>query len=113
GTLIPGFVDPHTHLPWAGSREEEFVARLAGKTYQEIAAAGGGILSTVAATRRASEEELAANVRRRLDLMLAWGTTTAEAKSGYGLDLESELKQLRAIALAAAAHPVDLVPTLL
>ena len=65
GTLIPGFVDPHTHLPWAGSREEEFAARLAGKTYQEIAAAGGGILSTVAATRRASEEELAANVLRR------------------------------------------------
>jgi len=82
GTLVPGFVDPHTHLPWAGSREEEFAARLAGKTYQEIAAAGGGILSTVAATRRASEEELVDNVRRRLDLMLAWGTTTAEAKSG-------------------------------
>lgn len=113
GTLVPGFVDPHTHLPWAGSREEEFAARLAGKTYQEIAAAGGGILSTVAATRRASEEELVENVRRRLDLMLAWGTTTAEAKSGYGLDLDAEMKQLRAIARASAAHPVDLVPTLL
>jgi imidazolonepropionase len=113
GTLVPGFVDPHTHLPWAGSREEEFAARLAGKTYQEIAAAGGGILSTVAATRRASEEELVANVRRRLDLMLAWGTTTAEAKSGYGLALDAEMKQLRAIARAAAEHPVDLVPTLL
>ncbi|HEX2224536.1 MAG TPA: imidazolonepropionase, partial [Thermoanaerobaculia bacterium] len=97
----------------AGSREEEFAARLAGKTYQEIAAAGGGILSTVAATRRASEEELAANVRRRLDQMLTWGTTTAEAKSGYGLNLEDELKQLRAIRRAAAEHPVDLVPTLL
>ncbi|HEY2737194.1 MAG TPA: imidazolonepropionase, partial [Thermoanaerobaculia bacterium] len=59
GTLIPGFVDPHTHLPWAGTREEEFMARLAGTTYQEIAAKGGGILSTVASTRRASEEELA------------------------------------------------------
>jgi imidazolonepropionase len=113
GTLVPGFVDPHTHLPWAGSREEEFAARLAGRTYQEIAAAGGGILSTVAATRQASEEELVANVRRRLDLMLAWGTTTAEAKSGYGLTLDSEMKQLRAIARAAADHPVDLVPTLL
>lgn len=113
GTLVPGFVDPHTHLPWAGSREEEFAARLAGKTYQEIAAAGGGILSTVAATRRASEEELAARVRRRLDLMLAHGTTTAEAKSGYGLSLDDELKQLRAIRRAAADHPVDLVPTLL
>jgi len=113
GTLVPGFVDPHTHLPWAGTREEEFVARLAGTTYQEIAATGGGILSTVAATRQASEEELVANVRRRLDLMLAWGTTTAEAKSGYGLGLEPEMKQLRSIRCAAAEHPVDLVPTLL
>lgn len=113
GTLIPGFVDPHTHLPWAGSREEEFAARLAGKTYQEIAAGGGGILSTVAATRRASEEELAANVLRRLDRMLAWGTTTAEAKSGYGLSRDGELKQLRAVQRAAADHPVDLVATLL
>jgi imidazolonepropionase len=113
GTLIPGFVDPHTHLPWAGSREEEFAARLAGKTYQEIAAAGGGILSTVAATRRASEEELAGNVQRRMDQMLAWGTTTAEAKSGYGLSLDDELKQLRAIGRASESHPVDLVATLL
>ncbi|HTQ80387.1 MAG TPA: imidazolonepropionase, partial [Thermoanaerobaculia bacterium] len=113
GTLIPGFVDPHTHLPWAGTREEEFISRLAGTSYQEIAAAGGGILSTVAATRRASAGELTANVRRRLDLMLAWGTTTAEAKSGYGLNLEDELKQLAAIREAAAEHPVDLVPTLL
>ncbi len=113
GTLIPGFVDPHTHLPWAGSREEEFAARLVGRTYQEIAAAGGGILSTVAATRRASEEELAANVLRRLDRMLAWGTTTAEAKSGYGLSRDGELKQLRAVQRAAAGHAVDLVATLL
>jgi imidazolonepropionase len=113
GTLIPGFVDAHTHLPWAGSREEEFAARLAGKSYQEIAAAGGGILSTVAATRRAGEEELVANVRRRMDQMLAWGTTTAEAKSGYGLTCDDELKQLRAIRQASADHPVDLVPTLL
>ena len=113
GTLVPGFVDPHTHLPWAGSREEEFAARLAGKTYQEIAAAGGGILATVAATRLAGEEELAGAVARRLDLMLAWGTTTAEAKSGYGLSLDGELKQLRAIRRAAERHAVDLVPTLL
>jgi imidazolonepropionase len=113
GTLIPGFVDPHTHLPWAGTREEEFAARLAGKTYQEIAAAGGGILSTVASTRQASEEELAAFVLRRMDQMLTWGTTTAEAKSGYGLTLGDELKQLRAIRRAAESHPVDLVPTLL
>jgi imidazolonepropionase len=113
GTLIPGFVDPHTHLPWAGSREEELVARLAGKTYQEIAAAGGGILSTVRSTRNAEEDELTGNVRRRMDQMLAWGTTTAEAKSGYGLSLDDELKQLRAIRAASESHPVDLVPTLL
>jgi imidazolonepropionase len=113
GTLIPGFIDPHTHLPWAGTREEEFTARLAGRSYQEIAAAGGGILSTVSATRRAGEEELAANVLKRMDQMLAWGTTTAEAKSGYGLNQEDELKQLRAIRRASEGHPVDLVPTLL
>ena len=113
GTLVPGFVDPHTHLPWAGTREEEFARRLAGATYQEIAAAGGGILSTVRATRAAGEEELVGLVHRRLDRMLAWGTTTAEAKSGYGLTLADELKQLAAIRTAAAAHAVDLVPTLL
>lgn len=112
-TLVPGFVDPHTHLPWAGSREEEFSQRLAGATYMEIAAAGGGILSTVASTREAGEPELAAAVHRRLDLMLVHGTTTAEAKSGYGLTLDDELKQLRAIRHATDAHPVDLVPTLL
>ena len=113
GTLIPGFVDPHTHLPWAGTREEEFAQRLAGKTYQEIAAAGGGILSTVASTRAAGEEDLARGVLGRLDRMLAGGTTAAEAKSGYGLNLADELKQLRAVARATAAHPVELVPTLL
>ena len=113
GTLVPGFVDPHTHLPWAGSREHEFAQRLAGKTYQEIAAEGGGILSTVAATRAAGEEALARGVLGRLDRMLAGGTTTAEAKSGYGLNLADELKQLRAVARAGGAHPVDLVPTLL
>jgi imidazolonepropionase len=113
GTLIPGFVDPHTHLPWAGTREEEFVARLAGTTYQEIAAAGGGILSTVRSTRAAHEDELAAATVRRMNHLLAWGTTTAEAKSGYGLSLEDELKQLRAIRRAGAGHPVELLPTLL
>lgn len=113
GTLVPGWVDCHTHLPWAGSREHELRARLGGATYQEIAAAGGGILSTVAATRAAGEDELVANTRRRLDRMMRSGTTTAEAKSGYGLDLETELKQLRAIQRAAADHPLDVVPTLL
>ena len=113
GTLVPGFVDPHTHLPWAGSREEEFSQRLAGKTYMEIAAEGGGILSTVRATRQASETDLTGGVLDRLDLMLRHGTTTAEAKSGYGLTLDDELKQLRAIHRASEEHPVDLVPTLL
>lgn len=113
GTLVPGFVDPHTHLPWAGSREGEFARRLAGATYQEIAAEGGGILATVHATRGAAPEELEAAVLRRLDLMLAHGTTTAEAKSGYGLALDPELRQLRAIRAASEGHPVDLVPTLL
>ena len=113
GTLIPGFVDPHTHLPWSGSREEEFAMRLAGKTYMEIAAAGGGILSTVRSTRLAAEEELAEAVGRRLDHMIRYGTTTAEAKSGYGLNTDDELKQLRAIQLASSRHDVELVPTLM
>ena len=113
GTLVPGFVDPHTHLPWAGTREEEFAARLQGTTYQEIAAAGGGILSTVRSTRAAPEDTLTANTVRRMNQLLVWGTTTAEAKSGYGLSLEDELKQLRAIARANAQHAVDLYPTLL
>lgn len=113
GTLVPGFVDAHTHLPWAGSREAEFAMRLAGTTYMEIAAAGGGILSTVRATREASFEELSAGVQRRMASMLRHGTTTAEAKSGYGLALDAEIKQLAAIRDADARHPVDLVPTLL
>jgi imidazolonepropionase len=113
GTAVPGFVDAHTHLPWAGSREEEFLARLSGRSYQEIAAAGGGILSTVRATRAATGEEILAALLRRLDWMLACGTTTAEAKSGYGLSLADELKQLEAIRAAAARHPLELAPTLL
>jgi len=113
GTLVPGFVDPHTHLPWAGDRAAEFAQRLAGRSYQDIAAEGGGILSTVAATRAASEDELTANVTQRLDRMLAWGTTTTEAKSGYGLELEAELKQLRALGRAAREHPIEVVPTLM
>ena len=113
GTLVPGFIDPHTHLPWAGSRAEEFAMRLAGKTYMEIAAAGGGILSTVHATRESSEATLTRGVRHRLDQMLQHGTTTAEAKSGYGLNLNDEIKQLQAIHTASAQHAVDLIPTLL
>ena len=111
--VVPGFVDPHTHLPWAGSREREFGRRLQGATYQQIAAEGGGILSTVEATRGATLEEITDNVLRRLDVMLAWGTTTVEAKSGYGLALDQEMKQLRAIRAAGRRHPVRVVPTLL
>jgi imidazolonepropionase len=110
---VPGFVDAHTHLPWAGFRESEFNERLKGRSYAEIAASGGGIVSTVAATRRASEEELAANVRLRLDRMLLHGTTFCEAKTGYGLEKGAELKQLRAIFRGAEAHPVGVVATAL
>lgn len=113
GTLIPGFVDPHTHLPWAGSRAAEFARRLAGVSYQEIAAEGGGILATVRWTREASQEELVSGMLARMDRMLTCGTTTAEAKSGYGLNLDDEIKQLQAIRAAAESHPLDLVPTLL
>jgi imidazolonepropionase len=112
-TVLPGFVDAHTHLPFAGWRESEFNERLRGATYSEIAARGGGILSTVAATRAASLDDLALLTRTRLDAMLLLGTTTAEAKSGYGLSTEAELKQLEAVRLGAASHPVAVVPTFL
>jgi imidazolonepropionase len=112
-TAVPGFIDPHTHLPWAGFREEEFNERLKGRTYAEIAAAGGGIVATVAATRRATEEELATNVRSRLDRMLLHGTTFCEAKTGYGLEKAAELKQLRAIFRGAERHPVGVAATAL
>jgi imidazolonepropionase len=111
GTAIPGFVDTHTHLPFAGFRESEFNRRLKGETYEQIAASGGGIASTVRATRAASESELRDNVAARARTMAQYGTTTAEAKSGYGLNLEDELKQLRAI--RDADSPVRLVPTCL
>lgn len=109
--VVPGFVDPHTHVVFGGDRREELRRRLAGATYAEIAAEGGGILSTVRATRDATEDELADATRARLDGMLAAGTTTAEAKSGYGLDPETELKMLRVIRKVDAEHPIDLVAT--
>lgn len=109
--VLPGFVDPHTHVVHGGDRTAEFKLRIRGATYVEIAQAGGGILATMKATRAASVEELAATARRRLDRMLLCGTTTAEAKSGYGLTTESELRTLQAIALLDREHPVDLVPT--
>jgi imidazolonepropionase len=112
-TAVPGFVDTHTHLPFAGFRESEFNRRLQGETYEQIAASGGGIASTVRSTRAATEEELAAHVLARAATMARYGTTTAEAKSGYGLEQEAELRQLRAIRRAAATSPVRLVPTCL
>jgi imidazolonepropionase len=110
-TVVPGFVDPHTHLVYAGDRRDELQQRLAGASYAEIAAAGGGIVKTVGATREATEIELVATARPRLSAMLAQGTTTAEVKSGYGLDLESELKMLRAIKRLAAEQPLSLSAT--
>jgi len=112
-SIVPGFVDAHTHALFAGDRREELRARLAGAAYADIAAAGGGIVATVAATRAASEDALVAQTRIRLDEMLACGTTTCEIKSGYGLTVESELKILRAIARLAREHPLDIVATFL
>jgi len=110
-TVVPGFVDPHTHVIYAGDRRSELQRRLAGDTYAAIASDGGGIVKTVAATRAASEEELVDTARGRLDEMLACGTTLCEAKSGYGLDVESELRQLHAIRALDEAHAIDIVPT--
>lgn len=110
-TVLPGFVDPHTHAVFAGDRADEFTAKLRGKTYQEIAAAGGGILRTVRAVQEASRETLVGNLLAHLDEMLAHGTTTAEVKSGYGLRVDTETKLLAAIREADERHPVDLVPT--
>jgi len=110
-SVIPGFVDPHTHVIYAGNRDAELRRRLAGETYVAIAAGGGGILQTVAATRAATLEELVDAARPRLDEMLACGTTTCEAKSGYGLEVEAELRQLRAIRSLDEEHVIDIVPT--
>lgn len=112
-TAVPGFVDSHTHLPWAGSRESEFNRRLQGESYEQIAASGGGIASTVRATRAASEAELVEKTLERARRMALHGTITAEAKSGYGLNLDDEVKQLRAIRAADGRSPVRLVPTCL
>lgn len=110
-TVVPGFVDPHTHLVFAGDRRDELRRRLAGASYAEIAAAGGGIVKSVAATRAATEQELVDGARPRLAEMLSLGTTTVEAKSGYGLDLESERRMLRAIRTLAAGQPIEITPT--
>ena len=113
GTALPGFVDAHTHLPFAGWRESEFDERMRGASYSEIAARGGGILSTVRSTRAASIEDLTETCLERLDRMVRLGSTTVEAKSGYGLSHEDELKQLEAIRRAGERHVVDVIPTFL
>ncbi len=111
--VLPGFVDPHTHLMWVGDRAAEFEMRLEGKTYLEILAAGGGILSTVHHTRQSSIQQLLDETRPRLREMLAHGTTTAEAKTGYGLQTETELRMLQALLLLDTEGPLDIIPTFL
>src|SRR5580765_2690148 len=111
--VLPGFVDAHTHVVFAGDRLDEFERRLEGATYLEIMAAGGGIMSTVRASRAASEDQLVAESAARLRQMLAHGTTTAEAKSGYGLTTADELKMLRVIDTLNTTQPLELVPTFL
>jgi len=113
GCVIPAFVDPHTHPVWAGSREQEFNRRLAGESYMDIARSGGGINATVQATRAARFEALLDGTLTRLDTFLEYGTTTIEAKSGYGLDLATEVRMLEVIAAAQRSHPVDLHATCL
>ncbi len=111
--VMPGFVDPHTHLIWMGDRANEFEMRLAGASYQEIMQAGGGIVSTVRQTRAASVDQLVEAARPRLRQMLAHGTTTVEAKTGYGLEIQAELRQLDAIYRLGAEGPWTVVPTFL
>jgi imidazolonepropionase len=109
--VVPGFVDPHTHAVFAGDRADEFEAKLGGKSYQEILADGGGILRTVRSVREASDDRLVQNLTDHLETMLAHGTTTVEVKSGYGLDTETELRQLAAIERAGDTLPIDVVST--
>ena len=109
--VLPGFIDPHTHLVYAGSREEELTLKLEGVPYLEILRRGGGILKTVRLTRSASEDELFRQAYERLDIVLIHGTTTIEAKSGYGLDVENELKILRVNRRLDEEHPVDVIST--
>ena len=111
--ITPGLVDCHTHLVYAGNRAHEFELRLAGATYEEIARAGGGILSTVKATRAASEDELVAASLPRLDALIAEGVTSIEIKSGYGLETETEARQLRAARRLGSLRPVSVSTTFL
>ena len=109
--VTPGLVDPHTHVAFGGSREREFEMRLEGATYMEIMNAGGGIHATTQMTREATEDDLVSQTSKRLDSFLTHGVTTIEGKSGYGLDLKTELKQLRVMKRLQEEHPIDIVPT--
>ena len=109
--VLPGFVDSHTHFVFGGYRAEEYSWRLRGDSYMDIMQSGGGILSTVSATRNANVPDLVASGRRRLDSMLSFGVTTVEGKSGYGLDRQTEIKQLEVMQILDSEHPVDIVPT--
>lgn len=111
--VTPGFVDPHTHIIFDGSRENELEMKLAGKSYLEILESGGGILKTVRATRKASLEKLIQNGKKILDKMMRYGTTTVEVKSGYGLTVEDEIKSLKAVNELNKIHPLDIIPTFL
>lgn len=111
--ITPGLIDCHTHLVFAGDRSDEFERRLAGESYVDIARSGGGIAATVKATREASKDALVAAALPRLDALLAEGVTTVEVKSGYGLDTEAELRQLRAARRLGAERPVSVAPTYL
>nr|MCS5614702.1 imidazolonepropionase [Candidatus Neomarinimicrobiota bacterium] len=114
GKLVtPGFVDAHTHPVYVDGRENEFMSRLAGISYQEIAKEGGGINSSIAAVRNATEIELYVRAIKRMDKFIKMGTTTLEAKSGYGLDTESELKSLRVLDHLNSVHEIDIVSTFL
>lgn len=112
GKLVtPGLIDPHTHVAYGGSREREFEMRLEGATYMDIMNAGGGIHATSRMTRKATAEEIFVQTKKRLNSFLAHGVTTIEGKSGYGLNVETELKQLRVMQQLQAEHPIDIVPT--
>ena len=113
GLVTPGLVDPHTHPVFAGQRSVEFGLKAEGKTYLEIHKAGGGIISTVRSTRAASFQELALVCQQNLSALLGWGVTTCEAKSGYALETEGELRLLEVLRVVGGCHPVDVVPTFL
>ncbi len=113
GLVTPGFIDAHTHPVFAGTRQVEFVRRCRGETYQQIAAAGGGILNSVRGVRESSEEVLSKLIKKRLDRFLELGITSVEAKSGYGLTIDDELKSLQALKSVADNHPIGVSPTLL